>query len=449
MDSVYDNNITFMNNNIDGFFDGLAEKEGLAAAEAEKATARLAAEKAEKETARLAAEADRLAAEAEEPAKLAEKAEAEKARLAAEKAEKETARLAAEADRLAAAATAIPTYKSIYPGEDDLKAIAIAVAKLEEESSDEKPIFDCPEESIFSNIPKKTQEAIENIIDDGEKEKKIRHISYVVSTLLLTLLSQTAQNNMLKQHLQEEKMLTLRSDEESILDENHRKCLAITQKYQDDYPDAIVNYIMNDGEKCYIEINKQKEMKTIQGGSLKGGQPVVIDKQQIEVPMDKDPKNIDTGADDNSENKGQETTAETQTNDKNDDNNEDNNDDDDDNQNKPKTADNDDTNLILAAIATVVASNNNQNKPKTADNDDKNLILAAIATVVASNNNHNDNDDIIKTVATAVVASQTPTNDGNDNTKAIATAITAYSNAAPNFDDEIVKSVAIAVLAAQ
>ena len=226
---------------------------------------------------------------------------------------------------------------------------------------------------------------------------------------------------MLKQHLQEEKMLSLRSDEESILDENHRKCLAITQKYQDDYPDAIVNYIMNDGEKCYIEINKQKEMKTIQGGSLKGGQPVVIDKQQIEVPMDKDPKNIDTGADDNSENKGQKTTkiatTETQTND----NNEDNNNDDDDNQNKPKTADNDDTNLILAAIA----------------------------TVVASNNNHNDNDEIIKTVATAVVASQTPNNDGNDNTKAIATAITAYSNAAPNFDDEMVKSVAIAVLAAQ
>ena len=393
-----------MNNNIDGFFDGLAEKEGLAAAEAEKATARLAAEKAEKE---------RLEAE---------KAEAEKARLAAEKAEKETARLAAEADRLAAAEEEqVATYKSIYPGEDDLKAIAIAVAKLEEESSDEKPISDCPEESIFSNIPKKTQEAIENIIDDGEKEKKIRHISYVVSTLLLTLLSQTAQNNMLKQHLQEEKMLSLRSDEESILDENHRKCLAITQKYQDDYPDAIVNYIMNDGEKCYIEINKQKEMKTIQGGSLKGGQPVVIDKQQIEVPMDKDPKNIDTGADDNSENKGQETTkiatTETQTND----NNEDNNNDDDDNQNKPKTADNDDTNLILAAIA----------------------------TVVASNNNHNDNDEIIKTVATAVVASQTPNNDGNDNTKAIATAITAYSNAAPNFDDEMVKSVAIAVLAAQ
>ena len=213
---------------------------------------------------------------------------------------------------------------------------------------------------------------------------------------------------MLKQHLQEEKMLSLRSDEESILDENHRKCLAITQKYQDDYPDAIVNYIMNDGEKCYIEINKQKEMKTIQGGSLKGGQPVVIDKQQIEVPMDKDPKNIDTGADDNSENKGQENISSSQ-----------------------KTA-------------TAETQTNDNDK-----NDDKNLILAAIATVVASNNNHNDNDEIIKTVATAVVASQTPNNDGNDNTKAIATAITAYSNAAPNFDDEMVKSVAIAVLAAQ
>ena len=121
---------------------------------------------------------------------------------------------------------------------------------------------------------------------DTDMQNKVNMLKMVISELLLELY---VRNFSSKEFGIDYQSPEIELQPESILDKNHAKCMEILEKIKSKYPKDDVNYIMNDGKTCFIEVNKKPTNVEIVGGSGH-----YISKLIEEIDMDVDIDTINT-----------------------------------------------------------------------------------------------------------------------------------------------------------